>query len=51
MDARDKLNGFWIVAACLVGLAVAGATGGGLLTIMVVGGVVVGWAMSKDYVR
>jgi hypothetical protein len=51
MDAREKLNGFWLIAAGLVGLVVAGVIGGGLMTILIVAGLVMFFAYKNDLVR
>ena len=51
MDAREKLNGFWMIAAGLVGLVVAGVFGGGLMTILIVAGLVLLLAYNNELVR
>jgi len=51
MDAREKLNGFWFIAAGLIGLAVAVAIGGGLMTILIVAALVMVLAHKQGLVR
>lgn len=49
MNARNKLNAFWLIAAIALGLMLIG-DGSKLLLLIVVGGVIA-WAVSQGHIR
>ena len=50
MNARGKLNVFWVVAALVIAIAVVGSLSSGLL-VLLIAGAVVAWACGNKNIR